>query len=207
MASAYPGALDSFTNPTSTDNLNTTGVLHDVQHADVNNAIVAIEAELGADPSGSFATVAAAVAALLAPSKVKVTRATNQTIANNTGTPIAFTSEDFDADGWHDNTTNNSRITCPTGKGGTYLIVGALDFTPNATNVRSAWLSKNGTGKLVEVVLNATTNHIAIEVISVLALVSTDYIELNAYQASGGNLDVDATTNFKPSLFALYVGP
>ena len=59
MASAYPGALDSFTNPTSTDNLNTTGVLHDVQHSDVNDAVVAVETELGVDPKGTFATVVA----------------------------------------------------------------------------------------------------------------------------------------------------
>jgi len=51
--------LDSFTNPTSTVNLNTTGVLHDVQHADINDAMEAVEAELGVNPKGSFATVGA----------------------------------------------------------------------------------------------------------------------------------------------------
>jgi hypothetical protein len=51
-ASSYPGALDSFTN--KTDNVD------DVQAAHVNNlqdAVVAIETELGTDPAGSFADV------------------------------------------------------------------------------------------------------------------------------------------------------
>ena len=57
MTTAYPGALDAFNNPSSTDSLDTAGVLHDVQHADANDAIEAIEAELGINPSGSYSTV------------------------------------------------------------------------------------------------------------------------------------------------------
>jgi hypothetical protein len=52
MAITFPTTLDALTNPTSTDNLNTAGVLHDVQHSDLNDAIEAIEAKLGINPSG-----------------------------------------------------------------------------------------------------------------------------------------------------------
>lgn len=55
MGSAYPGALDSFTNPTSTDGMNSPS--HSDQHADANDAIEAIQAELGTNPSGSYTTV------------------------------------------------------------------------------------------------------------------------------------------------------
>jgi hypothetical protein len=55
MASSYPGGLDSFTNPTSTDGMNSPS--HSDQHADANDAIEAIQAELGTNPSGSFTTV------------------------------------------------------------------------------------------------------------------------------------------------------
>jgi hypothetical protein len=60
MASSYPGALDSFTNPTSTDAMDASAALyHDVQHANINDAVEAIEAELGTDPAGAQATVKA----------------------------------------------------------------------------------------------------------------------------------------------------
>lgn len=36
--------------------------------------------------------------------------------------PIPFGGENYDTDGFHDNTTNNSRITIPTGLGGTYML-------------------------------------------------------------------------------------
>jgi len=41
---------------------------------------------------------------------------------NNTATIIGANSENYDTSGFHDNTTNNSRITIPAGKGGYYKI-------------------------------------------------------------------------------------
>ena len=58
MTSVYPGAIDSLTNPTSSDTL--ASVPHDQQHANANDAIEAIENELGITPSGSgYSTVVA----------------------------------------------------------------------------------------------------------------------------------------------------
>lgn len=62
MGTTYPGAIDSLTNPTGTDTLNSPS--HANQHADANDAIEAIETELGTDPAGSYATVKARIAAL-----------------------------------------------------------------------------------------------------------------------------------------------
>lgn len=61
MPSAYPGAYDSFNNPSDADgdNLDTPGVEHDEQHANANDAIEAVQAELGLHPSGSSLTVRA----------------------------------------------------------------------------------------------------------------------------------------------------
>lgn len=63
--SAYPTGYDAFTNPAGSDPLNTSGAkLHSTQHGQVNDAIEAIEAELGLSPSGSEATVAARLTAI-----------------------------------------------------------------------------------------------------------------------------------------------
>lgn len=58
MASSYPGGLDSFTNPTASDQLDSVTVPHATQHADVNDAVEAVQAELGTNPAGTEATVA-----------------------------------------------------------------------------------------------------------------------------------------------------
>lgn len=64
MATNYPGALDTLTNPTSTDTLDSATVPHATQHANANDAIEAIQAELGINPRGSSATVVARLGTL-----------------------------------------------------------------------------------------------------------------------------------------------
>jgi len=63
MATNYPGALDSLTNPTATDTLDSATVPHASQHTDINDAVEAIEGELGTNPKGTFASVKARLAA------------------------------------------------------------------------------------------------------------------------------------------------
>jgi len=57
MSTSYPGTLDNFVNPTSTDKLNSVTVPHHQQHADLNDAVEAIETVLGLSPAGSHLTV------------------------------------------------------------------------------------------------------------------------------------------------------
>ena len=49
MATNFPTSLDSLTNPTATDTLDSPP--HDTQHADANDAIEALEAKVGIDGS------------------------------------------------------------------------------------------------------------------------------------------------------------
>lgn len=60
MATTYPGAIDSLTNPVSTDPLSSPA--HAGQHTNANDAIEAIEGTLGVNPQGAYATVAARMA-------------------------------------------------------------------------------------------------------------------------------------------------
>lgn len=59
MATSYPTALDTFSNPASGDALNSAAVPHATQHANANDAIEAIEALLGAN-GANYVSVAAA---------------------------------------------------------------------------------------------------------------------------------------------------
>lgn len=64
MASSYPAAIDVLVNPTAVDNLNTATKIHHDQHANVNDAVEAIETELGVNPRGASATVGARMAVI-----------------------------------------------------------------------------------------------------------------------------------------------
>jgi hypothetical protein len=57
MASVYPGALDTLS--TSKSDATTTATDHAAHHNDLADAVNKIEAELGVNPSGASATVAA----------------------------------------------------------------------------------------------------------------------------------------------------
>ena len=147
---------------------------------------------------------AAAGASLVGCSVIKITTA--QTLATGTATVITFNSEEFDTDGFHDNVTNNSRITIPSGKGGKYLLVAQVQIAANATGYRSLGFFKNGStvadtnqqgpSPTLSSRLNASV---------VVEAVANDYFEVIAAQNSGGNLDVNfgaANTRF----CAIYLG-
>lgn len=57
MTTAYPGAIDTFSNPVSTDKLGASTVPHSSQHININDSVNAIEATLGVNPQGGFTTV------------------------------------------------------------------------------------------------------------------------------------------------------
>jgi hypothetical protein len=59
MSSAYPNNLDNFSNPSSTDKQNSVTTPHAQLHANVNDALEAIQAALGILPQGGFSTVRA----------------------------------------------------------------------------------------------------------------------------------------------------
>jgi len=52
MASNFPSSLDTFTNPSSTDAMDSVSVPHATQHSDLNDAVEALQAKVGADSSG-----------------------------------------------------------------------------------------------------------------------------------------------------------
>lgn len=57
MPTSYPDDFDEFNNPNANDQLNNVLVPHHLQHTNANDAIEAIELELGLNPSGEHASV------------------------------------------------------------------------------------------------------------------------------------------------------
>jgi hypothetical protein len=116
---------------------------------------------------------------------------TNQTLANNTETVITFNSELLDTNSFHDTSTNTSRITIPAGKAGKYYIYAWSEFGSSATGYRQLQIIVNGqTGtpnRWAKIAATGSANN-AFNLASCAILAVGDYLELEAYQNSGGNL-------------------
>jgi hypothetical protein len=63
MATSYPSSLDNFINPTATDSLSSGVVPHAEQHANLNDALEAVQTVLGILPAGSYLTIKDRIAA------------------------------------------------------------------------------------------------------------------------------------------------
>jgi hypothetical protein len=107
---------------------------------------------------------------------------------------LAFANENFDTDAFHDNATNNSRITIPTGKGGKYLINMWVRSDTTITDTFMPVLFKNGSalsgsgdgilygGRLYnQEGLSTTSAPTQVWGNAVVALAAADYIQLTMY--------------------------
>jgi hypothetical protein len=124
---------------------------------------------------------------------------TNPTISNNTTTIVSFNTELFDTDGFHDTSTNSSRITIPSGKAGKYLITAAFPWQSNATGFRQLVMLKNGGVSSPNVEMNAIGSSAAegsVLFTAILSLAVSDYVEIRVYQNSGGNLIFGASNGY-----------
>jgi hypothetical protein len=95
MASNFPSSLDTFTNPSSSDAMDSVSVPHATQHSDLNDAVEALQAKVGADSSGVASSHDYKIAALEAISHGKIlqvatTRKTDR-FSTSSATPVAVT--------------------------------------------------------------------------------------------------------------------
>ena len=130
-----------------------------------------------------------------------------QTISNTTYTAVTFPSEGWDTDGFHDTSSNTSRITIPAGKGGKYQFTFVAQFNSLVTTEVYTTIYKNGSALTGEGLDGAGTlysergnSDYPIGAITVNA-VATDYFEIFVFQNSGGSRDIS-----KARLTADYLG-
>jgi hypothetical protein len=133
-----------------------------------------------------------------------LTKSTGQNISNNTLTYFTYNTENIDTDGFHDNSTNNTRITIPTGKAGKYLLTAFVVWPSNATGYRSMRFTKNGSTALQEASIGTVAQEQLQSINNVFALAEGDYVEVGLYQNSGSTLNPGATINVGFS--AVYLG-
>jgi hypothetical protein len=120
-----------------------------------------------------------------------------QAISNNTTTALSFESENFDTNAFHNNSTNNSRFTIPSGKAGYYLVTASVAFAASSTGIRSVYVYKNGANaNYTSQVVSAASVYTISNINYTINLAVGDYIEIFVYQNSGGSLDVVDGVNY-----------
>lgn len=123
---------------------------------------------------------------------------TNQTISNNTRTILLFNTEEFDTDTIHDTGSNTGRLTAKLA--GKYLATCSVRWAANATGDRIVSIKKNGTTLISENCNDSVdANNVLLSGSPVIvSMAVNDYIEVEVYQDSGGDLDVvlDERTQF-----------
>ena len=111
---------------------------------------------------------------------------------------LTFTTEIYDTNGFHDNSTNTTRITIPAGYGGKYLFTGFIGIGGVGSNSFEIFLWKNGAANAIpggRIVLlpNNAGNTAANAFCAMIELVATDYIELGfRVAATSASYSVDA---------------
>lgn len=136
--------------------------------------------------------------------RCKATRAAAQSIADSTGTAINLTAETFDVGGMHDNVTNNTLLTVPTGAGGHWLFGAQTNFDVSGTGRREIRITLNGTSTiLVEHRTFSPSGSVgsSLNVTGVHALAAGDTLQVVVVQSSGGALNATGS-----DLWAIWLG-
>jgi len=128
----------------------------------------------------------------------RVYDASDQTIGTAAWTAVEFDTERWDTDTIH-SAAANTKLTCNTS--GIYVISGHVRFAGDATStgLRDIRIRLNDTATIAqERRTNIDTNaiHLSITTQYQLDAGTPDYVELEVYQNTGGNLDIKAQANY-----------
>ena len=195
-------------------NLDTTGMTNPMTTTGdtIYSSSGSTPARLGIGSTGQVLTVSGGVPTWATPAAgstfvgVKAYSSTSQSISNNTVTAVTFwDTEDFDTDAIHSTSTNPSRFTVPTGKGGKWAIQSALLYQSGTAGERRVRIYKNGVFQMDSRV-DPNTGGTSVNVSNVYSLVAGDYLEIYAYQNTGTTKTIDGGGDGNSFVSMYYLG-
>lgn len=134
---------------------------------------------------------------------------TTQSLTNNTDAAVLLNVEDLDTHSGHSTVTDTSRWTCPTGWTGYYFVSGQVCFAANATGLRRVHLEVNGAViSGTHSILTATAvadGGVRATTSGLVHLDVGDFVELNAFQTSGGSLSTEVISTAAAILHLTWV--
>lgn len=124
-----------------------------------------------------------------------------QSLSNATELKVAFDQEYFDTNTFHDNSTNNSRITIPSGYAGKYLVMANIAITAWNNDTRVS-IFKNGSAVAATFLRWNAPDLVSANIFYILDCAVSDYLQINMFQSSGstqtikGQNDLGASSSF-----------
>jgi hypothetical protein len=115
----------------------------------------------------------------------------NQTISNDSWTGLTWQTEDIDSDNGHSTVTDTNRYTAQTA--GYYLFASTVEFVGNGSGFRQVRFSVSSGAVVGEhsIIMNGTgANTADINTCAYAFMNIGDWVQVEAYQNSGGSLDV-----------------
>ena len=157
-------------------------------------------ARLGIGSSAQVLTVSGGVPTWATPASgttyvgASVYMSANQNCNSGSDTTVNWDLELFDTNSMHDNVTNNSRVTVPTGYGGKWLLTASFSWAANNTGSRWAYFYKNGSTDIHSAFVTylSAASQMTYEMSYVVQLAAADYITVKVGQNSGGVLGLVA---------------
>lgn len=126
-----------------------------------------------------------------------LTKSATQAITTGTETAVSFDGEVFDTDAYHDNSTNNTRLTAPAT--GYYHVGGSAELLESADTkylilrIRKGGTNANGDGRARIVFPSTTPVNPAFS--RIVQLNASEYVEMTVEHNRGSNADIRETTN------------
>lgn len=113
------------------------------------------------------------------------------TVPTSTDTALDLSTETYDTDTYHDNSTNNSRLTAP--RDGYYFVTGEVAGADTSDYTIVGYVKRNGTivGRSAQRIASGG-GQLGLTVTSIVSMTSGQYVELFAWQNSGADRSVVA---------------
>jgi len=115
----------------------------------------------------------------------RLSRTTSLSVPTATYTAVNWDTEVFDTDAFHSTSTNTSRITIPSGKGGKYLFISRIMFPTGTAGGQDVSLYKNGTEYSYNTLPPNSAANTTVHIETIVEAVATDYFEIFVFQNSG----------------------
>ncbi len=131
------------------------------------------------------------------PITARVYNSSNISIPDITSTVLTFNSERWDANNLHSTGSLTSRITLDAAR--TCTVTASVAFGATGGTLRDVWLQVNGGTIIAATSVPINTSSYA-TVSTVYKFAAADYVEVAAYQNSGGAINVVALPNYSPEL-------
>ena len=140
------------------------------------------------------------------PPSCRVNRTTAQTLTTGVAADITFDAERWDTDAMHSLVTNTNRITINTA--GLYLLTGNVYYQQVAgTGDRDTYFLVNNTTRVAEVDTTVGANYFPRHnLTTVYKFAAGDYVTLQCFQNSGGNVNIEVNANVSPEFSATWIG-